>query len=526
MDAGVDEVGREKGNGQEEGATMGEERGRRGGGNRWRRLCRVAACLLAIWLLGGCATGPAVSPPRASAEKGNGTGGGGRLLYGRGCVALSGDDAADRLAADQAARAEVAKQLEVKVTQLAEDVQREELGHGERRRSFAVSVRTREFVEKTLKGVKIENRFRDEERGMQCSVAVLDKGEMARRLRGEIEDACREIRTHQEHAGEADGAGRGVDALREETLAMLCAERKDLAAGLMRDLGRTPPSCPSWSELLEVWSRRVEGIRLEAVAGSGQRGVARRPLPEPLTVLATDASGRPLSNLPLKVLRAPDGAEVQAEAWTGVKGRASFRVYRVVSRGRPLEEIAVGIDWERLLGPALQAAGEEGERFEGWDTRTVLFTYRVPVPGDYRVGVAVFEFGTDRPLGGSVIQSSVLEGLQGAGFRTVDLFSSSLMDRRPANPEEARRMLGSRIDILVMGDVSLRFSSRTAGLTFYRARGRLQGIELASGRRLVTMDKEAKGGGLDDDRAARQALEKLAGKLEKALPPALEERLD
>ena len=89
-----------------------------------------------------------------------------RTIVGRGCVALTGEAATDRLEADQAARAEVAKQLEVKVIQVVEDMQREEQTDGKSTRVYSMSIRTQEFVDKTLKGVRIEARTRDEERGI------------------------------------------------------------------------------------------------------------------------------------------------------------------------------------------------------------------------------------------------------------------------------------------------------------------------------------------------------------------------
>ncbi|MGW8323225.1 MAG: hypothetical protein ACWGSD_16880, partial [Thermodesulfobacteriota bacterium] len=115
-----------------------------------------------------------------------------RTIVGKGCVAVTEEVSTDRLEADQAARAEVAKQLEVKVIQVVEDMQREEQMDGKTTHVYAMSIQTREFVEKTLKGIRIEARTRDEEKGIQCSVAVLDKSAMALQLRKEVERNLRE----------------------------------------------------------------------------------------------------------------------------------------------------------------------------------------------------------------------------------------------------------------------------------------------------------------------------------------------
>jgi hypothetical protein len=128
-------------------------------------------------------------------------------------------------------------------------------------------------------------------------------------------------------------------------------------------------------------------------------------------------------------------------------------------------------------------------------------------------------------LHASPIQSRVLEGLQQAGFKTRDLLAGSSLQERPS-PEQARKLFDGKVDFLVVGDVSLRFSSETSGLTFFRARGILEGIAPGTGRTVATLDLEAKGGGLDHDRAARKALDNLAERLRTEIGPALEGALE
>ena len=443
-----------------------------------------------------------------------------RTIVGRGCVALTGEAATDRLEADQAARAEVAKQLEVKVIQVVEDMQREEQKDGKGTHAYSMSVQTQEFVDKTLKGVRIEARTRDEEKGIQCSVAVLDKSAMAFQLRKEIERNLRERSEHLAGAESSLGTENRADALREYSLAMLSTDRAAVDAKMILGLGYSPPAVPSRAEMGQKRAEVLEGIRLVRVGGEAQRGRPGRPLAEPLRVAALGPSGRPVPNLPLRAKRTPEGCDIQAEGQTGMGGEAELCVYRVVSNRRALEEIAIGIDWGRLLAVGPEP-GEGSPPWENWDAREVVFTYRIPVPGDYRVGVAIFESGIDRHLRTSPIQSHVLEGLQQAGFKTRDLIAASSLQERPS-PEQARKLFDGEDDFLVVGDVSLRFSSETSGLTFYRARGIVEGIAPATGRTVVTLDLEAKGGGLDHDRAARKALGNLAKKLRTEIGPALE----
>ena len=481
-------------------------------------LCAFVSALLCLALC-ACAARSGQAPDAAQkpAEERYSTG---RTIVGRGCVALTEEEATDRLEADQAARAEVAKQLEVKIIQVVEDMQSEEQMNGKSTRVYSMSIRTREFVDKTLKGVRIETRARDEEKGLQCSVAVLDKSAMAFQLRREVERYLREGSEHLAGAKSALETEDRTDALREYSLAMLSTDRATVDAKMILGLGYGPPTVPSRAEIGGKWAEVLEGIRLVRAGGEAQRGRPGRPLAEPLRVAARGPSGRPVPNLPLRAQRTPEGCDIQAEGQTGMGGEAELWVYRVVSNRRALEEIAIGIDWGRLLAVGPES-GEGTPPWEKWDAREVVFTYRIPVPGDYRVGVAIFESGIDGHLRASPVQSRVLEGLQQVGFKTRDLLAASSLRERPS-PEQARKLFEGEVDFLVVGDVSLRFSSETSGLTFYRARGIVEGIAPATGRTVVTLDLEAKGGGLDHDQAARKALGNLAERLRTEIGPALE----
>jgi hypothetical protein len=485
----------------------------------WYALVSALLCLA----LCACATRAGQAPDAAKrpTEERYGTD---RTIVGKGCVAVTEEVSTDRLEADQAARAEVVKQLEVKVIQVVEDMQREEQMDGKRTHVYTMSIQTREFVDKTLKGIRIEARTRDEEKGIQCSVAVLDKSAMAFQLRKEVERNLRERSEHVAGAESALGTENRADALREYSLAMVSTDRAAVDAKMILELGYSPPMVPSRAETGRKRAEVLEGIRLLRAGGEAQRGRPGRPLAEPLRVEAVGPSGRPVANLPLRAQRAPEGCHIQAEGRTDMGGKAEMWVYRVVSNRTALEEIAIGIDWERLLALRVEP-GEGAPLWENWDAREVVFTYRIPVPGDYRVGVAIFESGTGRPLHASPIQSRVLEGLQQAGFKTRDLLAGSSLQERPS-PEQARKIFDGKVDFLVVGDVSLRFSSETSGLTFFRARGILEGIAPGTGRTVATLDLEAKGGGLDHDRAARKALDNLAERLRTEIGPALEGALE
>ncbi len=447
-----------------------------------------------------------------------------RYIVGKGCVAISDDAARDRLAADQAARAEIVKQIEVKIVQIVEDIQKEEQQNERRTASYSVKIQTREMVDKTLTGVKIVDQNRDKTEGTQCSTAVLDKMLMASRIKENIEKVKQEIGSYLSTAEEAGKGGDSLDALRCTALAMLSLDRIAVKAKMLLDLGYGLPEIPSRIEIWKKWKLILEGIIINPLQGNVQRAKPNRPLPDSLVVQVLDKNSNPLINLPLTVLRLPQDCQMQTEVLTDKAGKAFFKVFLATSSTSGLGEIAIGIDWERLL-TADQLPLPEKNIWKTWDAREAIFTYQLPVPANYRVGVAVFEAGTNRPLVNHPTQNALLEGLQQIGFKTQNIFDLVTFKNKPS-PEQACKMLAGKVDILILGDVSLKFSSHTDEFTFYRARSSLEGISTKDMRTLVTVDIEAKGGGLDDERAVHQALRKLAKKMRVIIGPAVEKKLE
>ena len=436
-------------------------------------------------------------------------------LVGTGCVTSTGDAAEDRMAADEAARAEVAKQIEIKVIQQMESIQRE-LSNGDSAQLYSsVSVTTREMVDTTLKGVQIVDRYSVSGDGTTCSVAVLDKAVLARRIRQELERFAGDASSFLAAAGKADQEGRYTQAIRGYGSALACLGPAAVQEGLLQDLGFSSYPIPSRAETWKKLLRVLESVRLYPASGNLQKARPGRPLENPLIVRAQQDSGAPIAELPLKVLRAPTDIKMQREVRTDAAGMATFMVFDVPRGKQPLQEIAVGLNWPALM----QGAGESEaaqDIWQGWDNRETVFSYSLPVPGDYRVAVAVYNSATGRAMAGSSVQAALLNGFQRAGFQTQDIFAlpgaiRQSFSQKPSL-QNAKRLLQGRADILVIGDYRMGEPRKSYDFIFCRAQLVAQGIVLDTGRTLVTLDVSAKGGGLDNARAARKAEENLAEK--------------
>jgi len=511
----------------------GEGRRARHGVAGWRLLGPLALAALALGGmapgLGGCGA--------ASAEGGAAVGGAvarerdpsGSTLSGTGCVSSTSDAAADRASADERARADVAKQIRVRVVQVVQDMEREEKQSGrEAAGSYSISVETREVVDRNLEGVRIVERRRDPPPGMTCSVAMLDKAAMAARIREQLERTLQEVEAHGRAAGEADRGRHPTEALRERSLALRALGTATVQAGLLRDLGYAPPAMPVRAGLLNAWTDALQEIQVVAAGGDGQRARPGRPLSEPLRVRVCGAGGVPAVDLPLKVHRAPDGLEMQRSARTDSAGEAALPVVRVPPGREAVQQVVLGVDWDRLLAGKDESSGEAP--WSRWDVREAVLTYRVPIPADYRVGVAVYDADGGQALVRSPVQSALQEGLQQTGFVTRDIFALpggllQVFQRKPTL-EEARKSLGGKVDILVLGDVSVAPPRRSSyDLVFCRSRMSVHGIDLSTGRTLFSLEVGGKGGGLDNSTATRKALEDLGKKLRKAAGPKLADAL-
>ncbi len=491
-------------------------------------LCTLVAGAEAV----SCATGcSAPDAGRLDAEKGSVNReriSRGNTLVGTGCVATTADPAADRMSADELARAEVAKQIRVKVVQLVEDIQKEEKKDGQIKGSYSVTVKTREMVYRNLQGVSIVERTHDEATGMTCSVAVLDKAAMASRIRAELKKTLRETSAHLTAADLAEQEGNPTEALRGRTLALLNLTPASVEAGLLRDLGQAPPPMPARADIWKEWMKTLQGIRIAVTGGNRQKGQPGKPLPSPVTLRVVMNGTVPASDLPLKVLRAPARLDLQQEVRTDETGEASLLVIRVPAGRKAIQQIVLGLDWEKLLQGKTDDAGEPP--WTDWDTRETVITYLLPVPGDFSVGVAVYDAETGRAMPRSPLQTALQEGLQKTGFVTRDIFAlpgdlSRAFSQKPSL-EEARRRLQGRVDILVLGDVSVGDPRKSSyDFVFCRSRMMVQGVSLSTGRTLVSLEVNAKGGALDNQTAVRKSMEGLGKKLRKELGEKLADAL-
>jgi hypothetical protein len=489
---------------------------KRGGAKGFPAVGHWFLCAGLFLVLHGCGATGGSTPPGEKQAKPGPRSSTDRLLVGTGCVQTTGNPAEDRLSADELARAEVAKQIEVKVVQVVEDIQKEVSRGAEAVSSYAVSVQTREMVDRNLKGVTIVERTTDETRGLTCSQAVLDKAVMARRIREDLDRMLAETETYRSSADKALGENRAADALHGYARAMMNLPPAEVEAGLLRDLGYRPPPIPSRAEFDRRWNRTLQGIRISVEAGDRQKARPGSPLPSPLKLRALQQGKHPVANLPLAVLRSPGKLDMQHGAQTDETGTAEFLVFRVPPGKKALQEIVIGLDWEKLV------RGEGGRppeksSWEGWDARETVFTYLLPVPADFRVGVAVYD-QSGKAMSRTPVQTALLEGLQRAGFVTRDILSlpgavKEGFVRRPTLPE-ARRLLKGKVDILVLADFHMGDPRKSSyDFVFCRSRMIVQGIDLSSGRTLVSLDVSAKGGGLDRATAIRKSSANLGKKL-------------
>ena len=111
----------------------------------------------------------------------------GRYIVGIGTSPDTGDETQDRARADNAARAEVAKQIRVQVKEAIVDIQREETGKAADFGSL-MEIKSESSVDLSLEGLAIADRYFDPKKKLHHSLAVLERAKAAKRMSDKIID--------------------------------------------------------------------------------------------------------------------------------------------------------------------------------------------------------------------------------------------------------------------------------------------------------------------------------------------------
>jgi len=251
--------------------------------------------------------------------------------------------------------------------------------------------------------------------------------------------------------------------------------------------------------MLDETSRRLAAlsgaIRIDKVAGDGQRSAVRGSLPQPLTARLSfvDEQGQshPLARFPARFVapQEPGPALAHSASTTDDRGLISCRVSDLVPTGAAANEIFIEPDFGRLA-PSIARSRIPSESF----------LYHLPTSGQTSVLVLVSDTFEGAPLQTQVSGENLGDHLSSFGFDVMVLDPASSAGRQIAAAADAdlagavAELYGDRFEYVMHGRCSTRYSSKTPVAHFYYSLAALQVDNLTSDTSQAITTTEVKGG--------------------------------
>jgi hypothetical protein len=320
----------------------------------------------------------------------------GLFLYGVGIAHDTSDKAADRQRADDAARADIARQLRVTIDARLTTVATERSGKG-------VSYDTRQAIESsttvTLEGVDIKERYYDKKHKTYYALARLNRQNAAEQVAAPVRLAARRARTLLE---QADRLASG-DAFRALLAVTQAAEERASAKveeGLYRALSSgsvdalleaegvsSSPFSPTSSDIGARIDALIASLAFIDIVGDRQtllRGSVETPVTGRLVVRWKDAI-IPAAGFPIRFDIDRGAGRVEQNGMTGPDGSFIFPIHRAVPAGEAHVELSARIDTAAVRARFSGSdAGAWLSRLAGTRTRVLL----LPGPFGFEDGVA------------------------------------------------------------------------------------------------------------------------------------------
>ena len=294
-----------------------------------------------------------------------------QYLTGIGIAPMTDESAGDIQKADSAARAEIAKQIQVS---LYEDIStREEnvtkTGYDKKVTSkehskLKISLKNRQSVNMTLEGIEIAERYFDSKANLYYSLAVLNKVRTAARLSSDAAAGFHDSDRFAKDAETSLNNGAYVDGIIKLITAADLYEnaRQDdkIACVLGAEGIKTATLTNPFARLLDVIGR----IEIKCISGCQQKARIGDSLTEAVSVKATYSTDTEvIENLPLKIKYPDEQANRSDIFYTSSDGTALIKTGPIKKTGRKNNTIEIIPAWDVLEKDAL------GKNAVSWQDR-------------------------------------------------------------------------------------------------------------------------------------------------------------
>ncbi len=307
-----------------------------------------------------------------------------QYLVGIGIAPATSDSASDIQSADNAARANVAKQIRVS---LSEDLSAHEenvieTGYNEKtsteeRSKFKITLKNRQWVNMTVEGVEIAERYYDQKANLYYSLAVLNKEKAALRLSADASAGFHESDKALKNAEKSINSSNYVDGIIKLITATDLFERArendKIACVLGAEAVKTSSFTNPFAKLLDVAGK----IEIRCESGCHQKARIGDSLPETVLVKAVYTSKQTIvPHLPLKLLY-PEEKNTRGDTFlTSTEGTVFIKTGAIKKTGRKNNTIQVVPAWDVLEKYAL------GKNADAWQDR--FFTEGAPISYETR----------------------------------------------------------------------------------------------------------------------------------------------
>ncbi len=294
-----------------------------------------------------------------------------QYLVGIGIAPVTGDSGSDIQKADNTARANVAKQIRVSLSEdlSAHEENVTETGYNEKkstgeRSKFKITLKNRQWVNMTVEGVEIAERYYDQKANLYYSLAVLNKERAAVRLSADASAGFHESDKTLKDAEKSLNSGNYVDGIIKLITATdlfeSARENDKIACVLGTEAVKTSSFTNPFAMLLDVAGK----IEIRCESGCHQKARIGDSLPETVLVKAVYSSKQAIiPHLPLKLMY-PDEKTTRGDTFlTSSDGTALIKTGAIKKTGKKNNTIQVVPAWDVMEKYAL------GKNADTWQDR-------------------------------------------------------------------------------------------------------------------------------------------------------------
>ncbi|WP_300671571.1 hypothetical protein [Desulfoluna sp.] len=442
-----------------------------------------------------------------------------QFLVGVGISSRSRDRQADVQKADTHARLEVAKQLKVSIQSHLTSRQEQKA------RSFLPETYTSKTVQKVkedvdllLGGVTIAERWYNEKDHLHYSMAVLNKGETAKRLSSDIARHSHQVNALSLQSDLLLKKGDITGALQKKIKALdhyrnYLTKKQRVAVLKPRASGSAdvPPGNP-YDSLMEL----KNSMDLIILDGDMQAGRIGRALDRPLRIKALYNQNTPIDHLPVTAHIADQTGKPEQNRTTGKDGTAAIRSLDIQKTGKHMNQMTVSVDWNRLIKEAL--GGESETSWEGFlSGPSVHFKYRLRVPEVSHILIKICEQGRYSGVdAAALLHSTSVDLMKKKGF-LIKKTGRGQNDRTLCSGalgiESMVRRDKPLSDIVLVEKINVDFSGRRGRGYVFRATMSVTAYDMAYHEIIASMNSEALGGAGNRKTAAERAIKAVADEL-------------